>query len=107
MIRGIGQQFRFSLPYGSQYNFNRLSDISIVFWQDDMLEDDIVVKHLYDCTVSEYGTILYVTLNEVDSLKFTSDRKAYVQMKASTIDGDTFGTKKRPFTVYPIHEALL
>lgn len=107
MIRGMGQQFRFSLPYGSQYNFNRLKDVKIVFWQDDMSEEDIVVKSLYNCTVSEYGTVLYVTLNETDSLKFKTDRKAYVQMRAITIDEDAFGTKEQPFTVYPIHEALL
>ena len=107
MIRGMGQQFRFTLPYNSQYSFNRLSDVTVVFWQDDMPEDDIIIKHLYDCTVSEYGTILYATLGEADSLKFKTDRKGYVQMRAHLKDGTPFGTKMQEFTVYPIHEVLV
>ena len=107
MIRGMGQQFRFTLPYNSQYSFDRISDVTVVFWQDDMPEDDIIIKNLHECTISEYGTILYVTLNETDSLKFQTDRKAYVQMKAHTTDGIPFGTKAQEFAVYPIHKALL
>ena len=106
MIRGMGQQFRFTLPYNSQYNFKNTSDITIVFWQDD-LPDAEVTKQSGDCTFNEYGTVLYVTLNEADSLKFQTDRKAYVQMKAHTSDGTPFGTKAREFTVYPAHESLL
>ena len=106
MIRGMGQQFKFTLPHNSQYNFHRVSDVTVVFWQDDIPENEIV-KNLYDCTVGEYGTILYATLNEADSLKFKTDRKAYVQMKAHMADGTPFGTKAREFTVYPIHEALV
>lgn len=105
MIRGMGQQFRFTLPYGSQYSFNRATDVTIVFWQDGLPENE-VVKELRDCTISEFGTILYVTLSEADSLQFQTDRKAYVQMKAHTKDGESFGTKVQVFTVYPIHEAL-
>lgn len=105
MIRGMGQQFRFTLPYKSQYSFNRVSDVTVVFWQDGLPENE-VVKTLYDCTVGEFGTILYVTLSEDDSLQFQTDRKAYVQMKAHTKDGEPFGTKVQEFTVYPIHEAL-
>lgn len=107
MIRGMGQQFRFTLPYGSQYSFNKVADVTVVFWQDDMSANDIVIKRLYDCTVSEYGTILYATLNEAESLNFQTDRKGYVQMKAHLKDGTPFGTKKQEFTVYPIHEALV
>lgn len=109
MIRGMGQQFRFTLPYKSQYNFNRVSDVTVVFWQDGMDKDDInaIKKELSNCTISEFGTILSVTLSESDSLKFKTDRKAYVQMKAHTLHGDaSFGTKAQEFTVYPIHEAL-
>ena len=107
MIRGMGQQFRFTLPYGSQYSFTMLRDVTVVFWQDNMLDDDIIIKRLEDCTVSEYGTILHATLSETDSLKFQTDRKGYVQMKAHLTDGTPFGTKAKEFTIYPIHEALV
>jgi hypothetical protein len=112
MIRGMGQQFRFTLPYNSQYSFNRVSDVTVVFWQDGMDAETVdtlkktLVDDLNDFVISEYGTRLYVKLNEAESRKFKTDRKAYVQMKAHLTDGTPFGTKAREFTVYPIHEAL-
>ena len=40
MIRGIGQQFRFTLPYNSQYNFNRIDDVnwSIIQEVEELIE---------------------------------------------------------------------
>lgn len=107
MIRGTNQQFRFSLPY----NYNDLTDVSIAFWQENNpgTEDYAlpIVKTLSDCTSNQFGTILYVTLNSKETLAFCVDRKAFVQMRATTVDGFTFGSHIKPFTVYPINEELL
>ena len=107
MIRGTNQQFKFDMPY----NYEQITDISIAFWQDNNqgTEDYAlpIVKTLNDCTSNPLGTILYVTLNSKETLAFLADRKAFVQMRATTADGVVFGSHIKPFTVYPINEELL
>lgn len=107
MIRGTSQQFKFKIPY----NFNDLTDVSIAFWQENNqgTEDYTlpIKKTLNDCTSNAFGTILYVTLNSKETLAFCVDEKAFVQLRATTVDGFTFGSRKRLFTVYPINEELL
>lgn len=107
MIRGTNQQFKFSIPY----NFDDLTDVKIAFWQEENsgTEDYAlpIIKTKNDCTANAFGTVMYVTLNSKESLAFVVDRKAFVQMRATTVDGFTFGCRKKPFTVYPINEELL
>jgi hypothetical protein len=107
VIRGTSQQFKFSIPY----NYEDLTDVRIAFWQEDNhgTEDYTlpIIKTKNDCTSNPFGTILYVTLNSKESLAFATDRKAFVQMRATTIDGFTFGCRKKSFTVHTINEELL
>lgn len=107
MIRGTSQQFKFSIPY----NFDELTDVRVAFWQDNNpgTEDYAlpIIKTLNDCTTNSFGTVIYVTLNSKESLAFLTDRKAFVQMRATTVDGFPFGCRAKPFTVYPIKEELL
>lgn len=107
MIRGTSQQFKFKLPY----EFSKLTEVNIAFWQDNNqgTEDYAlpIIKHLGDCTPNALGTVMYVTLNSKETLAFDTDKKAYVQLWATTVDGFPFGSREKPFTVYPINEVLL
>ena len=100
MIRGTIAQFDFKLPY-------KCSDLflaKITFWQPNNngpSEDRPlpIVKVLRD--FSEFGDsmILTVILNEGETLRFSEKTKAYVQLRASTIEGAVFASQKQMLTV--------
>lgn len=104
MIRGTCQQFKFKIPY----QLSQLKTVRITFWQPDNegTEDCAlpITKVLTDCTEDAASRTVYVTLNQVETLAFNTDEKAFVQFRALTTDGFAFGCKKKPITVYPIQD---
>lgn len=103
MIRGTNAQFKFKLPY----NFLELSSAKIVFWQEGYNGPNTsrplpIVKILPQCTQSDMPNELCVTLNQEETLRFIEDRKAYAQLRATTIDGIPIASKEKMITVYPI-----
>ena len=105
MIRGTNAQFKFKLPY----NYSELSVVKIVFWQDDNDGPSLsrplpIVKVLSQCVQCDSPKEISVTLNQEETLRFVDDRKAYVQLRGSTIDGINFGNRKTQITVYPVYD---
>lgn len=102
MIRGTNAQFIFRLPY----NFDQLESARITFWQP---ENDgpaanrplPIIKILQQCSQSSKANELCVILNQEETLRFKDDRKAYVQLRASTLDGIPIASKQRMITVEP------
>lgn len=108
MIRGTDTQFKFKLPC----TFFELASANIVFWQpynDGPSADRAlpIIKTLDQCTSTATWGELLVTLDREETLRFSDDRKAYVQFLAFTYRGEPITHKKHPITVYPIHEALI
>ena len=105
MIKGSNTQFNFILPCA-------VSDITmaqITFWQDGYFGPASnrplpLVKVLGQCTLTEDPKELCVTLNQEETLRFSEDRKAYVQLKAITNDDVAYASKKRIITVYPVYD---
>lgn len=105
MIRGTNAQFKFQLPY----KFSELERVKITFWQPDNNGPAIdrplpIIKVLGQCSPSNIPNELYVTLNQEETLRFADDRKAYVQLRASTIEGIPIASLKQSITVYPVYD---
>ena len=105
MVRGTTAQFKFNLPY----NYSDLSLVKITFWQpgnsgpatDRPLP---IVKILSQCSSCEDPKELSVTLSAEETLRFSDESKGYVQLRAQSLDGYTFGSKQERFTVYPVYD---
>jgi hypothetical protein len=106
MIRGTSQQFKFELPY----QYEQLTEAKIAFWQENNQGTQDyelpILKNLDDCVPNGSGTAMYVTLNSKETLAFECDRKAFVQLWASTAN-NSFGSREKQFTVYPMNSVLL
>ena len=105
MIKGPTTQFKFLIPC----DFSELQTVSITFWQEDYYgiseERKLpIVKVKEQCTTAGSQRELCVTLNQEETLRFTEERKAYVQFRAKAIDGSSYGMKKREITVYPVYD---
>ena len=105
MIRGTNAQFKFQLPY----NYSELKNVKITFWQNDndgpSLDRPLpIIKVLAQCSQTSVPNEISVTLNQEETLRFVDDRKAYVQLRAMTIDDIPIASKERQITVYPIYD---
>lgn len=106
MIRGTNAQFKFNLPY----QYSDLEVVQIVFWQPENNGPSIdrplpITKILAQCSPSEENPYqLSVTLNQEETLRFSEDRKAFVQLRATTYDGIPIANKKQSITVYPVYD---
>ena len=105
MVRGTTAQFKFKLPY----NVSDISVVCITFWQEHYNGPDAtrplpIIKVLSQCSFTNNSNELMVSLNKEETLRFTEDRKAYVQLRAKTVEGTAFATKKTMITVYPVYD---
>jgi hypothetical protein len=105
MIRGTNAQFVFKLPY----SFNQISTAKIMFWQPDNNGPTDsrplpIIKILQQCSQSKNPNELCVTLNQEETLRFKADRKAYVQLRARTVDGIPVASKQQIITVEPSYD---
>ena len=104
MIRGTTAQFKFLLPY----NRNDISKATIVFWQDGndgTAEAPLpIYKSLEQCLTTNNPREISVTLSKSETLRFSEERKACVQLTATTLEGTRFGSKQELITVYPIFD---
>ena len=105
MIRGTNAQFKFKLPY----NFLELDKVKITFWQPNNNGPDSnrplpIVKVLEQCSGTNIPNELSVTLNQEETLRFVEDHKAYVQLRATTIDGIPIASREKLITVYPVYD---
>lgn len=104
MIRATCQQFRFKLPYTKE----QVKKVRIIFWQEDNdgTEDCPlpIIKGIDDCGGDTNSKELCVTLNQVETAAFETDRKAFVQFRGLTTDDFAFGSKPMFITVYPVKD---
>lgn len=105
MVRGTTTQFRFKLPRKS----SELESVKIVFWQDGYSGPSAdrplpIIKTLKQCSVLNSEYELNITLSQEETLRFSDDRKGYVQLHALAIDGLAYSHKKREITVYPLED---
>ena len=105
MIKGTTWQFDFKLPYA----FNQIVKIDITFWQDNYNGPSEsrplpIKKKLSQCRQGSDPNILSVFLNKEETMRFTDDRKAYVQYIGVTTEGSDFGCKKKLITVHPVED---
>ena len=105
MIRGTTAQFKFKLPY----NVSEIGLIKITFWQENYNGPDAtrplpIVKTLKQCNYCDSPNEVTVKLNKEETLRFSDERKAYVQIQGKTIDRVAFAGKKSEIMVYPIYD---
>ena len=104
LIRGTCQEFRFKLPY----YLSQVEKVRITFWQEENDGTDLcplpLQKTLDNCVVDADSKHLSVTLNQVETLAFVSDSRAFVELKGLTTDGFAFGMRPKPITVYPVKD---
>lgn len=105
MIRGTTAQFKFELPY----DVSELILVKITFWQPGNPGPSEsrplpIIKVLEQCITTDRPDELLVFLNKEETLRFSEERKAYVQIQGKVVDGSTFASKKEMITVYPIYD---
>ena len=104
MIRATCQQFRFKLPYIKE----QVKKVQITFWQEENegTEDCPlpITKGIDDCAGDPTSKEINVTLNQVETAAFETDRKAFVQFRGLTTDDFAFGSRAMPITVYPVKD---
>ena len=105
MIRGTNAQFKFRLPY----NYSELEVVKIVFWQPENTGPSLdrplpIIKVLEQCSPSDIPNELCITLNQEETLRFSEERKAYVQLHAKTVEGIPIASREQMITVYPIYD---
>jgi hypothetical protein len=101
MIRGTTAGFKFKLPY----EYEQVGSVKIIFRQDHNngpsasrpLPITKTKAHCYKVDVKELG----VKLTPEETLRFSDERKAYVQLFAIGPEGEKFGSHEEMFTVYP------
>lgn len=105
MVRGTTAQFKFQLPY----DFQDLNVAHITFWQPGNNGPDAtrplpIVKTLSQCMSSDTPKELCITLTQEETLRFSEKSKAYVQLRATSLDGSSFASKQEILTVYPVYD---
>ena len=106
VIRGTTAQFKFNLPY----KYNDLEIAEVTFWQPGNRGPDTtrslpIVRVLEQCSPSTSNPYeLRVTLTQEETLRFSEERKAYVQLRAKSKDGYVFASKQETLTIYPIYD---
>ena len=105
MVRGTTAQFKFNLPY----DFNDLKVVKITFWQPgnngpEKKRPLPIIKGLESFVESQTPKELSVTLTQEETLRFSDKTKAYVQLRATSIDGHSFASKQETLTVYPVYD---
>ena len=105
MIRGTNAQFKFNIPY----DCSDLKIVKITFWQpgNKGISTDRplpIIKLLSQCNFTDNPNEIAVTLNQEETLRFSDKYKAYVQLRATCKDGNTFASKQEQITVYPIYD---
>lgn len=104
MIRGTNAQFKFEIPY----DFSELTYVNIMFWQDGNDGPDVnrplpIRKIKDDCKWYAIDKQVVVDLSPEETARFVDDRKAKVQLSATTGTGIRFASKERIITVYPMY----
>lgn len=108
MIRGTTAQFKFQIPY----DFYDLALVNVVFWQCNNNGPDEsrplpIVKIKEDCSWSAENKEITVVLQPEETARFLDDRKARVQLSATTESGIRFASSQQEITVYPIYNDSL
>ena len=102
-IRGTTATFQFNLPYAHI----DLEWARITFWQTGnggpCLQRPLpIVKVLEECERCEDDMIIFVTLTEEETLRFSDRLHAKVQFRAQAKDGTTFANELALVRVYPV-----
>lgn len=105
MIRGTNAQFKFKLPY----NYSELARVKITFWQPENSGPSSnrplpIMKILDQCRPTDIPNELSVTLNQEETLRFSEERKAYVQLRGATKSGIPIASKERELPIYPVYD---
>jgi hypothetical protein len=106
MIRGTTAQFRFNMPYP----FKELDWATVKFWQEGNDGTPTaplpITKKLGQCTSTDDPYELCVSLTSEETMRFSDERKAKVQLRAHA-NGSTFASRETLITVYPINDDIV
>lgn len=106
MIKGTSQGFKFKTPC----NFDDIEVLRISFWQDDYYGPSStrplpIIKNKSQCFPDpDNSNELRVTLCPEETLRFSENRKAYVQLVVKPYSGESFASYETMFTVYPVYD---
>jgi hypothetical protein len=107
MIRGTTAGFKFKLPYTKQ----DLLWVTIKFWQPGNKGTSLaplpITKKKEQCLETQDAYEICVSLTPEETLRFSDQSKAVVQLRAQTYDGVTFASKETLVSVYPIHDDII
>jgi hypothetical protein len=105
MIRGTDALFKFKLPYTKE----ELAWATMKFWQPNNTHPYLpITKKLEHCDTSDNPMELCVSLTADETMRFSDEYKAKVQLRAQHAEsGTVFGSRPQLFTVYPMNDEIL
>lgn len=105
MVRGTNQEFRFKLSCA----FSELATVRVVFWQDNNNGPTSwrplpIIKVKAQCRQGATTNECAVALNQEETLRFSDNRKAKVQLRGVTYDGRPIATLEHLIEVYSVYD---
>ncbi len=106
MIRGTTAQFKFEIPY----DWVDIKTANVIFWQDGNEGPTatralpiIKTKTNNDLSWDAINKQVSVTFAPEETARFEDDRKAKIQLTATTNSDIRFASEQQLVTVYPIY----
>lgn len=107
MIRGTTAQFKFKLPCTKEDL--HWATITIGQTGNTGTSDAPVpiIKRLSNCPMPNESNELCISLDALETMRFSEKVKAYVQFRAQRKDGTVFGNRTKYISVYPMSNEIL
>ena len=107
MIRGTTAQFKFKLPCTKEDLFWATITVGQTGNTGTTDAPLPIIKKLENCSAPNTSKELCVSLDALETMRFSEKIKAYVQFRACRKDGTVFGNRTKYVSVYPMSDAIL
>jgi hypothetical protein len=107
MIKGTTAQFKFKLPCKKSELLWATMTVGQTGNPGTTSAPLPIIKRKIDCPQPSDSTELCISLDALETMRFSEKLKAYVQFRAQRLDGTVFGSRTKYITVYPMSNDIL
>jgi hypothetical protein len=107
MIKGTTAQFKFKLPCTKEDLLWATITVGQTGNNGTVDAPLPIIKKLIHCSAPNTSNELCVSLDALETTRFSEKIKAYVQFRAQRKDGTVFGNRTKYVSVYPMSDVIL
>jgi hypothetical protein len=107
MIKGTTAQFKFKLPCTKEELLWATMTVGQRGNSGTTSAPLPIIKRKADCSEPDTSKELCISLNALETMRFSEKLKAYVQFRAQRNDGTVFGNRTMYVSVYPMSDDIL